>query len=91
MPDPRPTDLVLMRSRQCLGTPVARVRNVLTSPGPVDLTQPILAHDTAELTRRLAAFRSRGGDCARVGPSPALSRLLLGIEMSGHTLGITHH
>ena len=72
-------------------TPLARVRCILASPEPVDLADPILARDTAELTRRLAVMHSRGGPYAAVGPSPALSRLILGIEMGGHTLGMTPH
>ena len=72
-------------------TSLDRVRCILASPGPVDLADPILARDTAELTRRLAVLRRRGGPYAAVGASPALSRLILGLEMCGHTIGITHH
>ena len=72
MPDPQPLD-----------SPVDRVRAALASPGAVDLASPILARDTAELTRRLRALRRRGGPYAGVATSPHLGRLVLALETGG--------
>ena len=58
--------------------PFDRVRRAILSPS-ADLASAILARDTAELTRRLMALRSRGGPYGQVAASPHFSRLLLAL------------
>jgi len=81
MSDPRPPspDVPFDSVREAIRLP----------PAAVDLASPILARDTAELTRRLRALRRRGGPYERIVPSRRFSRLVAALA-TGDPSNLVH-